>query len=181
MIVSLKLHQPHRQTPALEVGPGIVPIFQMEKLRCQERKPLTVEWGVQVAGHPPALDGTVSRGAWSPLHLGTAMLKPVWPPPTWLPGPILPENLHNIPTGLRSQPSTRYITEWSGRKGGMPFPYFPFSVSYLSTGNMHCFCNSRKIEGLSLFLSRVTCHQRLKGLSSFSCFFEEGPGWQCAG
>ena len=43
MIVSLKLHQPHRQTPALEVGPGIVPIFQMEKLRCQERKPLTVE------------------------------------------------------------------------------------------------------------------------------------------
>lgn len=62
----------------------------------------------------------------------------------------------------------------------MPFPYFPFSISYLSTRNMHCYCN-RKIEGLSLFLSRVTCHQRLKGLSSFSCLFEEGPGRHSAG
>ena len=109
------------------------------------------------------------------------MPKPVWPPPTLLPGPILPRNLHNIPTGLRSQPSTRYITEWSGEKGGMPFPYFPFSISYLSTGSTHCFCNSRKIEGSSLFLSRITCHQRLNGLSSVSCFFEEGPGCHSAG
>ena len=109
------------------------------------------------------------------------MPKPVWPPPTLLPGPILPRNLQNIPTGRRSQPSTRYVTEWSGEKGGMPFPYFPFSISYLSTGNTHCFCNSRKIEGLSLFLSHITCHQRLNGLSSVSCFFEEGPGWHSAG
>lgn len=110
------------------------------------------------------------RGAGSPCTPRTAMPKPVAPYPPYC---LVPSSHRTFITSpLDSDPNCPHATSQNeGEKGRMPFPYFPFSISYLSTR----ICIAIVIEKLKVWAFFKSCRIN-QGLSSFSCLFEEGPG-----